>query len=280
MGFQTLNRVLPWQLPPSPKVVLILLAHHLDDRTGRCDPSISRLAAESGLKERAVYLSVRRLVEAGALVVEPQPGRRSSYRISPSYPCTTCTPALHAPLHDVQGSRPSPLHQMQDTPALHAQTPAPGAGDQKDQKDIRAELGSARQQEPSAGDGTALDLFTDDSTSQPPAPANPQARIPTDTPLPDLGPDAADLVGPVFPIKGGSWRMKRANLETFARTFPNIDLDVELQKAATWCESNPRKQKTAQGMLRFINLWLGRAKPAAPADGYSDLDRIALSMPV
>ena len=41
--------------------------------------------------------------------------------------------------------------------------------------------------------------------------------------------------------------------------YPNVDVSSELAKARAWCISNPSKKKTAGGLKKFVNGWLGRA---------------------
>jgi len=43
------------------KIVLLTLANHHNQETGRCDPSISRLSKMSGISERAVRNALREL---------------------------------------------------------------------------------------------------------------------------------------------------------------------------------------------------------------------------
>ena len=115
MGFHTTERVLEWRLPPAAKAVLLVLAHRTNDRSGRCDPSVAGLMTATGLKERAVRYALKELENLGAVTIARRSGFRSAF-IIPANPCTTCTPAPHAPLHQM----PEPLHQMPGTPAPHA----------------------------------------------------------------------------------------------------------------------------------------------------------------
>lgn len=68
---------------------------------------------------------------------------------------------------------------------------------------------------------------------------------------------------------GGEWRLPDDLRATLADAFPDRDLDAELAKARAWCACNPAGRKTARGMPRFLNSWLGRAKPSEspPPDG-------------
>jgi len=39
---------------------------------------------------------------------------------------------------------------------------------------------------------------------------------------------------------------------------PAVDVMQELRKMKSWLDSNPRRRKTKQGILRFANSWLTR----------------------
>lgn len=159
MGFHTYSRILSWKLPPSAKMVLCLLAHHQDDRTGRCDPSVARLVAESGLAIRTVYYALRQLTACRAIMVRAKPHHRSSYIIAeiapegiaagggdeevddddgdhPAGHCTAGPAGGLAPAQRLVGTAldarrtaahaPITASAAQDT-ATHARTTAPGA---------------------------------------------------------------------------------------------------------------------------------------------------------
>ncbi len=51
-------------------------------------------------------------------------------------------------------------------------------------------------------------------------------------------------------------------VKMFQATYPKLDIYQQLNEMAMWCFSNPSKRKTQAGVLRFINSWLSRAKPA------------------
>ena len=44
------------------------------------------------------------------------------------------------------------------------------------------------------------------------------------------------------------------------QAFPGVDVEQELRKMITWCDSNPKRKKTRNGADRFINNWLERAQ--------------------
>ena len=50
------------------KIVLLTLANHHNQETGRCDPSISRISKCAGISERAVRSAIRQLEELRVIV--------------------------------------------------------------------------------------------------------------------------------------------------------------------------------------------------------------------
>ncbi len=66
-----------------------------------------------------------------------------------------------------------------------------------------------------------------------------------------------------FPVTGKgkrSWTLKRSNLAEYREAFPDLDIDDEFRRAKVWLSTNPRKRKTARGMLSFLTEWLGRSQ--------------------
>jgi hypothetical protein len=99
---------------------------------------------------------------------------------------------------------------------------------------------------------------------------------------PELDIAAADLVGPLFPIQGGvHWRCPKGLVETMENTYPGMDVEGELAKAALWLNASPSRRKTARGMQKFLAGWLSRvgqspswAKPTqGPVEGSEEYYR-------
>ena len=66
-------------------------------------------------------------------------------------------------------------------------------------------------------------------------------------------------------------------MDELNKTYPNLDIDNELQKMRTWLISNPDKQKTARGTPRFVSNWLGKVKPAPQVtDSYADIHKAVM----
>lgn len=65
----------------------------------------------------------------------------------------------------------------------------------------------------------------------------------------------------VFPVLGGeSWSLSESKATEYESTYVGLDVNAELRKALQWLRDNPRNVKTASGMPRFLNNWLGRAQ--------------------
>lgn len=67
---------------PTAKLVLIVLAHHLNDKTGQCDPGNLLIAELAQCTDRSVNKSLRELEELKLIRVRRAPGMRSSYEIN------------------------------------------------------------------------------------------------------------------------------------------------------------------------------------------------------
>lgn len=68
MCFKAVGKVIAYsKAKSSQRLVLLVLAHHLNPNTGLCNPSMKTLAAECNLSSRQVYTVIKRLVDLGEL---------------------------------------------------------------------------------------------------------------------------------------------------------------------------------------------------------------------
>lgn len=77
-----------------------------------------------------------------------------------------------------------------------------------------------------------------------------------------------------FPCKGTGqkvWHLRASKVSEYRGSFPGVDLDAELRKARQWLLDRPTRQKTHDGMTKFIGGWLGRAQDTARPSARSDL---------
>jgi hypothetical protein len=83
MGFNTIEDILDWDLPPAAKVVLIALAHRHNDRSGKCYPGLDDIAKMTCLGRRTVIRQIKFLEGVGAVVVVRKSGVPNHYQPVP-----------------------------------------------------------------------------------------------------------------------------------------------------------------------------------------------------
>ena len=99
-------------------MVLAVLARHADDRV-ECWPSVERLAAQTGLRRRAVQVALSRLEKTGEITRRAAAGKTSTYLVRCARGCApdeqggapTCAPGAHA---DAPRTRPKNKTQEPD----------------------------------------------------------------------------------------------------------------------------------------------------------------------
>ncbi|KKM93305.1 hypothetical protein LCGC14_1209800 [marine sediment metagenome] len=67
----------------------------------------------------------------------------------------------------------------------------------------------------------------------------------------------------VFPIKGDPrlWHCPQSKVNEWCATFgDSMNVVAEIRRARQWLLDNPTNQKTARGMVKFLNGWIGRAQ--------------------
>lgn len=116
------------QLPHARKIVLLAIADHYNEKTGRCDPSVATLSTMCGMSIRGVQMQIKALVSDGLLRREERSGTSPSYTLHPRTSCTP-TPARDAPPDDdldtptPEPHAPLPPHDVHPTPARDAPKP-------------------------------------------------------------------------------------------------------------------------------------------------------------
>jgi hypothetical protein len=70
-----------------------------------------------------------------------------------------------------------------------------------------------------------------------------------------------------FPCHGNkpTWGLSQSFADDLAKAFPTIDILGEARKALVWLKSN--NLKTAAGMSRFLNSWMGKANNSTRLSG-------------
>ena len=81
--------------------------------------------------------------------------------------------------------------------------------------------------------------------------------------MPLTGLSSIEQPGFKIPLKDGSlFPLPDNELQMLKMAYPKINVDDELGKMIAWAVCNPSQRKTKRGILRFVNGWLNRAKPA------------------
>lgn len=63
------------------------------------------------------------------------------------------------------------------------------------------------------------------------------------------------------------WMLTEQKLGEWQRSYPHLDVRNQCQRAWQWLRDNPSKRKTANGMPRFLNGWLGREQNQGGGNG-------------
>ena len=99
-------------LTTSERIVLVAIVLHRNGESGRCDPSMSRLASQTALSERHVLRAVQGLEVGGYLSCARRPGRSTCYAVAVPTPDTASPLTPSHPRQDVT----TPLTLSQGTP--------------------------------------------------------------------------------------------------------------------------------------------------------------------
>lgn len=73
-----------------------------------------------------------------------------------------------------------------------------------------------------------------------------------------------------------TYAVNEGQVAKWASLYPAVDVMAELRKMVGWCDANPKKRKTRQGIQRFINSWLSKEQDKGVAGyggGYKNGDK-------
>lgn len=82
-----------------------------------------------------------------------------------------------------------------------------------------------------------------------------------------------ELAGTLPLVDGTLFEISKAELSTWAQTFPGIHVIGELMRLKVWFDANPRKRKTRNGIKRSIFYWLSRAQDKSQWNGGNNGNR-------
>jgi len=116
LSIRYLNAVWDLEIPPSQKMVALVLADHADEH-GRSFPSVARMMRMSSMSDRTCQRSIQWLEDNGYLVREMRSGKSTVYRLTPDrvspLPPTQCHPRQSDTPDTVS---PHPRHSVTPTP--------------------------------------------------------------------------------------------------------------------------------------------------------------------
>lgn len=198
------------------RMVLVSIADHFNDETGRCDPSVARLAERCSASRRTIIRSLRSLQEKGLLVVRYKNGSRCQFIPKPvpeSHRCQSGTGATQAPegCHSGTGGVP----QWHGTGATVA--PEPRTNLQRTKKEP---------QQPRGGAGSAAEkVFPEDEGT-----------------------------GIVFAVRRGTehWNLPQDLLGQLSSEFPAVNIQATVTDLADWTfrEKPAMMARSIPGFLR------------------------------
>jgi hypothetical protein len=76
----------------------------------------------------------------------------------------------------------------------------------------------------------------------------------------------------LFPCVGSGakiWELTQAKVAEYRESFPGIDVMAQCRAARQWCQDNPSRRKTFNGMAGFLSRWLTKAQNAQGTSGES-----------
>ena len=171
-----------------------------------------------------------------------------------------------AVLNFLKHQKPHKHEQKSDIPA-----PTLGKSHGRRVRVTTADGGATTGQSPTLVVPTTANGGSPPASSLTPSSLTPDSLLSDSLSCPEAGPAVSgpkddDPVVMEFPCKGTgrrSWPLVASKLAEYRDSFPGVDLDAELRKARQWCCDNPSRQKTYDGMAKFLGGWLGRAQDTA-----------------
>lgn len=90
-------------------------------------------------------------------------------------------------------------------------------------------------------------------------------------------PTSSEVVANLPQNDGLFFQITKEQYDRWQELYAAVNVKTELSKIIGWLEANPKKRKTARGMLKFVNAWLSREQdkahmpvlaPQMPARGF------------
>ncbi|HAS4952626.1 TPA: ATPase [Vibrio cholerae] len=244
-----------WSLdikPASLKLLLLAMADRADE-DHCCFPSIPRLEKDTGLNRKTILSGIKKLVECGVLKdTGEKRGRTMRVIVYKLVGVETGIKKL-----DARTVKTAPLEM---------------------------EPISEQYQNRNDSENGTLNSPKNGTLNRPENGTQNQSLEPVIEPIKDLVPSELETDKPAepvlfeIPLKGKSsiHGVTQSELFEYRELYPAVDVAQQIRNMIGWCKANPTRQKTSQGIKRFIHAWLskeqdrGLVAPASQATSAPD----------
>ncbi|EGQ8491859.1 ATPase [Vibrio cholerae] len=244
-----------WSLdikPASLKLLLLAMADRADE-DHCCFPSIPRLEKDTGLNRKTILSGIKKLVECGVLKDTGEKRGRTMRVI------------VYKLVGVETGIKKLDARTVKTAP-------------------VEMEPISEQYQNRNDSENGTLNSPKNGTLNRPENGTQNQSLEPVIEPIKDLVPSELETDKPAepvlfeIPLKGKSsiHGVTQSELFEYRELYPAVDVAQQIRNMIGWCKANPTRQKTAQGIKRFIHAWLskeqdrGRVAPASQATSAPD----------
>lgn len=244
-----------WSLdikPASLKLLLLAMADRADE-DHCCFPSIPRLEKDTGLNRKTILSGIKKLVECGVLKDTGEKRGRTMRVI------------VYKLVGVETGIKKLDARTVKTAP-------------------VEMEPISEQYQNRNDSENGTLNSPKNGTLNRPENGTQNQSLEPVIEPIKDLVPSELETDKPAepvlfeIPLKGKSsiHGVTQSELFEYRELYPAVDVAQQIRNMIGWCKANPTRQKTAQGIKRFIHAWLskeqdrGHVAPASQATSAPD----------
>ncbi len=244
-----------WSLdikPASLKLLLLAMADRADE-DHCCFPSIPRLEKDTGLNRKTILSGIKKLVECGVLKDTGEKRGRTMRVI------------VYKLVGVETGIKKLDARTVKTT-------------------HLEMEPISEQYQNRNDSENGTLNSPKNGTLNRPENGTQNQSLEPVIEPIKDLVPSELETDKPAepvlfeIPLKGKSsiHGVTQSELFEYRELYPAVDVAQQIRNMIGWCKANPTRQKTSQGIKRFIHAWLsreqdrGRVAPASQATSAPD----------
>lgn len=244
-----------WSLdikPASLKLLLLAMADRADE-DHCCFPSIPRLEKDTGLNRKTILSGIKKLVECGVLKDTGEKRGRTMRVI------------VYKLVGVETGIKKLDARTVKTAP-------------------VEMEPISEQYQNRNDSENGTLNSPKNGTLNRPENGTQNQSLEPVIEPIKDLVPSELETDKPAepvlfeIPLKGKSsiHGVTQSELFEYRELYPAVDVAQQIRNMIGWCKANPTRQKTSQGIKRFIHAWLskeqdrGRVAPASQATSAPD----------